>query len=183
MYSLIKNRKDEEIVVDQGDIYRNINFYKNIDIIDGELEIEEYDFKNVLVLSQSCDLHREQENDGNDILTVLVVPLFEVETFKKGEHLINIGKKFNEVNKKVIERYSKGEHERYHVINIKIEDKQTYGIPDDYIIDFRYFFTADIKQFKKENYVMSLGDLFREKTTQRFSNYLARIGLPVILDD
>ena len=183
MYSLVKKRNDEIIQVDQGDIYSDINFFKNIDIIDDELEIEECNFKKVLVLSQSCDLHREQENEDTEILTVLVVPLFEIETFKRGEHLINIGKKCNEVSKKLIDRYATGEHERYHVINIKQEDKIAFGIPDDYIIDFRFFFTADIKQFKKEKYVTSLEALFREKVTQRFSNYLSRIGLPMVVDE
>ena len=183
MYSLVKKRSNEVIKVEQGDIYSNIKFYKNVEVIDEELEIEEFDFEKVLILSQSCDLHREQENEKNEILTVLVVPLFEIETFKKGEHLINIGKKCNEVGKKLIDRYATGEYERYHVINIKESDKKKFEIPDDYIIDFRYFFTVDIKQFKKENYVMSLEPLFREKVTQRFSNYLSRIGLPVVINE
>lgn len=185
MYNLVKKRNDELIQVDQGDIYSNIIFFKNIHIADGELEVEECDFSKVLVLSQSCDLHREQEKSENEngILTVLVVPLFEVETFKKGEHLINIGKQFEEVGKKLIARYATGEHERYHIINIKSDDKRKFNIPDDFIIDFRYFFTADIKQFKKEKYVMSLEPLFREKVTQRFSNYLSRIGLPIVPEE
>lgn len=183
MYNLVKYRIDEQIKVDQGDIYKDINFYKSLKIIDGELEIEEANFQNVLVLSQSCDLHREQELEGNEILTVLVVPLFEVETFKKGKHLTEIGKECEVVSEKLIKRYSQGEHERYHIIEIKHSDKDKYNIPDDYIIDFRYFFTADIKQFTKEKYVMSLDDLFREKVTQRFSNYLSRIGLPIVNEE
>lgn len=183
MYNLVKYREDEQIKVDQGDIYKDISFYKNIEIVDGELEIEEANFQNVLILSQSCDLHREQEQEGNEILTVLVVPLFEVETFKKGEHLKEIGKECQEVSTKLIKRYSTGEHERYHIIEIIKSDRDKYNIPDDYIIDFRYFFTADIKQFTKEKYVMSLEDLFREKVTQRFSNYLSRIGLPVVSEE
>ena len=93
---------------------------------------------------------------------------------------MEIGKECDMVPEKLIKRYSQGEHERYHIIEIKNSDKDKYNIPDNYIIDFRYFFTADIKQFTKEKYVMSLDDLFREKVTQRFSNYLSRIGLPVV---
>lgn len=186
MYNLIKKRKvnENEIAVDQGDIYQNVTFFNNVELNENEkkLEIDEYNFDKVLVLSQSCDLHREQENIKNDkeILTVLVVPLFDVEEFKKGEHLNSIKKKCDIISDKLIERYTKGEHERYYVIELKDSDKTKYKIPDNFIIDFRYFFTVNIKKLKKEDYLMSLDDLFKEKVTQRFCNYLSRIGLPVI---
>lgn len=178
---MICSKNEINIQVDQGDVYRYIQFYKSVEMLDEEMEVEECKFDYALVLSQSCDLHREQEKIDvkNEILSVLVVPLFRLEEFKKGTHLSNIGKTCEETSKKLIERYSKWEHERYHIIDIDEKNKLKYEISDSFVIDFRYFFTADISQFSKDNYICSLESLYREKVTQRFSNYLARIGLPV----
>jgi hypothetical protein len=46
------------------------------------------------------------------------------------------------------------------------------------VADFRYFFTADISQFSYKKYVTTVKPLIREKISQKFSNYLSRIGLP-----
>lgn len=49
----------KEFRVDQGDIYSNISFFKCIYISSGNLNLNKLDFSNVLVLSQTCDLFRE----------------------------------------------------------------------------------------------------------------------------
>ena len=76
-------RNNNEILVEQGDIFTNINmeiFTKK----SKNANQEEIIWSNVLVVSQSCDLHREQENKkelpSNEILSVLVVPIFNLST-------------------------------------------------------------------------------------------------------
>ncbi len=169
----------KEFRVDQGDIYSNISFFKCIDISSGNLNLNKLDFSNVLVLSQTCDLCRESEK-GNSILSVLVVPLFPLEEFKLGKHLEGLGVETDSVSTKVIERYRKKEHVRYRIIDLDEEEKIKYHLEDSFVIDFRYFFTADISQFSRKKYKISLNNLFREDISQSFSNYLSRIGLPEI---
>ena len=53
----------------------------------------------------------------------------------------------------------------------------------EYIIDFKQYFTVNVDKIlqhkrNKENVQFVLGDLFKESLSQRFSNYLSRIGLP-----
>ena len=41
------------------------------------------------------------------------------------------------------------------------------------------FFTADMSQFSKENYVASVSSFYREAISHNFASYLSRIGIPV----
>ena len=169
----------KEFRVDQGDIYSSISFFKCINVTEGNLNINKLDFSNVLVLSQTCDLCRESEKE-NSILSVLVVPLFPLEEFKEGKHLIELGVECEPAGNKVIDRYRKKEHVRYRIIDLDEEERIKYHLEDSFVVDFRYFFTADISQVSRRNYKISLNILFREDISQSFSSYLSRIGLPEI---
>ena len=49
------------------------------------------------------------------------------------------------------------------------------------IIDFKHYFSVDIEYLKKhinENFVCQVSELYREHISQRFANFLSRIGLP-----
>ncbi len=169
----------KEFRVDQGDIYSGISFFRCIDVSSDNLSINKLDFANVLVLSQTCDLCRESEKE-NSILSVLVVPLFPLEEFQAGKHLEALGMSVNPIPKKIIERYRKKEHIRYRIIDLEEEEKIKFHLEDSFVIDFRYFFAADINQFSRDKYKISLNNLFREEISQSFSNYLSRIGLPEV---
>ena len=176
---LLKKRTTAKLKVNQGDIYSSITFFRNIEIVSGRLDYNAVEFANILVLSQTCDLTRESEESGS-ILSVLVVPMFPLEEYLQGTHLSKLGIAENPSSKKLIDKYKNKEHNRYRVLEFSQEDKIKYYLEDSFIIDFRYFFTVDIKQFKRKNYKASLNELFREEITSSFSDYLSRIGLPDI---
>lgn len=54
------------------------------------------------------------------------------------------------------------------------------------ILDFKHFVTVPrnvLLELKPQAYVASLGQLFRDRLSQRFANYLARIALPDPADE
>lgn len=49
------------------------------------------------------------------------------------------------------------------------------------VIDFKHYYTIPTEEMYeayKENYLASVEPLYREDLSQRFANYLSRIGLP-----
>lgn len=176
---LLIRRSTRNFQVDQGDIFSSITFFRYFDIKDDAINLNKADFSNVLVLSQTCDLCRESEKSGS-ILSVLVVPLFTIEDYKSGRHLEELGIVEKPKDKGVIDKYRKKEHYRFRVLDFSDDEKIKYNLEDSFVIDFRYFFTADINQFNKKKYKVSLNELFREEISTAFSSYLSRIGLPDI---
>lgn len=175
-------RNNNEILVEQGDIFTNINmeiFTKK----SKNANQEEIIWSNVLVVSQSCDLHREQENKkelpSNEILSVLVVPIFNLSDFQKGTHLTNLGKDSEEVTNRMLGRISLSN--RYQILKLRDDEKLQFKIEDS-ILDFRYYFTVPIIKLKRENYLFSLHSPYIEKITQSFAHYISRIPLPIELD-
>lgn len=54
------------------------------------------------------------------------------------------------------------------------------------IVDFKHYFSVNSESLREDvraHYVCSIEVLFRERLSQRFANYLARIGLPDLGDD
>ena len=67
---------------------------------------------------------------------------------------------------------------RYHFL-----DSDGVFLVPDLVIDFKHFFTIPrevIYERAREKYLATLGSLFRENLSLRFSQYLNRIGLPDI---
>ena len=53
----------------------------------------------------------------------------------------------------------------------------------EYVIDFKHYFTINVEQAikyksNKDKFQFTLDKLFKESVSQRFANYLSRIGLP-----
>lgn len=173
-------RTDKEIIVEQGDIFSNIEMeeYKR-----GQQEVENNKiiWNKVLVASQSCDLHREQENKDNfyEILSVLVIPIFRLTDFQSGTHLLGIGKEKEEVSKRGLERIAL--ENRYQILRLTDDEKLRLKMEDS-ILDYRYYFTVPINKLKRENYEFSLVSIYADKITQSFTNYISRIPLPIELD-
>ena len=173
-------RNIDQILVEQGDIFSNLKMEEYRSTSNG-IEKSEIIWDKVMVISQSCDLHREQENDdvSNEILSVLVVPIFNLMDFQQGTHLKKIDKEKEEIGKKMLERIAL--MNRYQILRLSEEERSRFKLEDS-IIDFRYYFTVPIKKFNKENYEFSLYPIYIDKITQSFASYISRIPLPIELD-
>lgn len=103
-----------------------------------------------------------------------------VEHVYNGEHLEYLGRKM-----RMIERKSKKTENKYLKQN-QIPRYHYLEFPDDVnivpsVIDFKHYFTVNIlylMEIKDTNFVCKVGKLYRERISQRFANFLARIGLP-----
>lgn len=173
-------REDREIIkIDQGDIFSSVKIINTI-LHDDEIIFDDVIWDKVIVLSQTCDLHREQENveNKNEILSVLVAPLFDRLEFMGGVHLLDkLEKENKQVGDKQYDKYRKLQEERYHALYISEDDARIFRINES-IIDFRYFFTIDINELAKSEYLVSINDINRVNISRRFANYNSRIGLP-----
>lgn len=149
----------EDDYVQQGDIFKDVQYICDFKRSDDEIEIVELTFPYVLIVSQSCDmLHAsrlissEINSESKMMFSVLAVPLFERETIISGAHLqelieeeivnFNINPTFiTDEDKKVIKE---GFHYRFHEIDFPEESK----IPNS-IIDLKSFFTINLTSINK----------------------------------
>ena len=159
-----------------------------------------------MLLSQECDLtqdyterikwleYKKKEATGEKVQdqkitydkllqNLIFAPLFNYEHFKMGAHFSNLGFEMSKSYEQFINS-SKTPHKvlvannnpRYHYL----EFEQNVPIVTS-VVDFKHFFTVNINwlfEHKSEHYVCTLDYLYRERLSQRFSNYLSRIGLP-----
>lgn len=162
----------------QGDIFQDL--FVSIGGKNGAND--DFDLPYSVVLTQDCDLEqdfneRRAKTGKNDkhIDTVLICPAYPIDLFSAGTHLKN----------RVMQTYIKGaldkvkrndELKRYHYLAEDLD----HGVPD-LVIDFKHFFTIPrdvLYKQRKESYVTSINEVYREYLSQRFTNYLGRIGLP-----
>lgn len=172
-------RKHNKIRVCQGDILKDFQFPSvNND------KIIEYVFPYIVVISQDCDLENNKtfyENDldkNNQFLpNILFLPAFTSESLRDGSHLKDIFSVIQDrINSSRWDLIKQNKNERYQYLS----SYSNYQIPD-LVIDFKTYFTLNINHFLmqyKKKYIASINELFRENLSQRFSNYLNRIGLP-----
>ena len=182
--------------IEQGDIYKNIEYIENVEIDKqtNEVEISKIVFPYVIVLSQDCDLQQSSiyfssdnipEDQDKQLLSIIVAPLYNEELFLSGEHLADdtISFKMQSITKekkgKLTTPYRNlinNETPRYHHISFAEGTKLT-----NMVIDFKHFFTINISYLYKcrhNLFVCKLKPLYRELITQRYANFLSRIGLP-----
>jgi len=172
--------------ISQGDILRDIKFV----IIGEDDKIIELEYPYIVVLSQDCDLE-----EGNGLLSpdikcegacklfnqflhsVLFVPAFPSESLRSGEHIKSLYKvKAQRLNTDLWKPVKKNLNPRYHLLSADPDCQ----IPE-LAIDFKAYYTLPYEYFlskHKEHYLATVNELFRERLSQRFSNYLNRIGLP-----
>ena len=182
---MINNEKNNNRL-SQGDIYKNITYIEKINSIDDYLEIQQIVFPNVVVLTQDCDIQQHlsdvNKTKSSQLFSVLVAPLYNIAHFVHGEHLSNLkieGESFISSKNKGKELLNTGiyvnskgislvnnEIPRYHVLDFSKENTE---LPIS--VDF-------LEKEKNEDFICTLNPLYRELLTQRFSNYLSRIGLP-----
>ena len=94
---MIKVDKKRTERINQGDIYRDIEYIESVDIINEEIEITKIIFPLVIVLTQDCDLQQvsayriddieSPNNDNRKLFSIIVAPLYNEEMFLSGEHL------------------------------------------------------------------------------------------------
>ena len=164
----------------QGDIFSNIEIIENVDVVNNKLIINKIKFPYVVCLNQECDLENdfnETNNKDRKLLHLAIAPAFNFEQYLSGTHwggifMPNAGcKRKDTATKAIIDN----QNPRYHYLKFLEDDKP------ELIVDFKHFFTINrdslYNQLDKRLY--SLDDLFRENLSQRFCNYVSRIGLPV----
>ena len=176
-----KYRKGDNKRICQGDILKDLDFIFGDPAIDTVKERISLPY--AVVLSQDCDLQSDfncrvdSPNQDKYLISLLVCPAFILEDFAHGEHRSDW--QMAQYNSDLISRIKNNDtYKRYHFL----QGEKDLSIPD-LVIDFKHFFTLPrdfVYNQKSHNYVASLNELFREELSQRFSNYLSRIGLPEV---
>jgi len=169
--------------ITQGDIFQDIEIIEHINIDKSQVRIDRIVFPFVVCLNQECDLENDynyrQDNLNKDgcLLHLAIAPAFIFDQYLTGTHwggifTENKGQKRTDT---IIRKIIDNEIPRYHYLKFPDLDMP------ELIIDFKHFFTINrchlYDQFDKR--ICSMDDLFRENISQRFSNYIARIGLPL----
>jgi len=174
--------------VHQGDIFKSVSYYDDYKESRGNFELTLFKFPYAIVLTQECDLNsnsKERLNINNEteiikhdkyLVSLLCAPLYNAEHLFSGNHLSKLNIETENKNS-VQKKYIKSNRDpRYHYI--EFED-QVGIVP--LVIDFKHYFTVSLINLENNianNRVCSLKPIFRESVTQRFSNFLSRIGLP-----
>jgi hypothetical protein len=186
--SKIKSKyiKPRKIRFCQGDILKDIHIIMGIS---NGAEDEEIMYKHNLpycvVMNQDCDLdldvlEREKgKTQDKNLLSILLCPAYQDEEFYRGDHLSASKWKMREMTAdKEREKIKKGSLDRYHYL----EGDSELQVPN-LVLDFKHFFTVSrdlLYKQKKRIYLVTINELFRERLSQRFANYLSRFGLPSI---
>ncbi len=179
--------KDNSERIRQGDIFSNVPYYESYTEKNGEFELTVYEFPYVIVLTQDCDLEQNKaarskaadtspmiENDKH-LFSVIVAPLYNSEHLFSGQHLSLLGISSQPQNSKLKGPIQNNQNPRYHYI----EFGDDVFIPNS-VIDFKHYFSVSVSWLESniEGRVCGINPLYRELISQRFSNYLSRIGLP-----
>ena len=177
-------------IINQCDIFRDVEFIEYVKEDESSIEVSKIVFPQVIVLTQACDLQqdynaRKQRNEtktGNQdkfLISVIVAPMYNFEDFRQGNHLEQLGLEMEPKgrrSKSLCENIIKNENKRYHYMNFSDDVELVESV-----IDFKHYFTVTVNYLNsiyEKKYVCSVDSLYRELISQRFSNFLARIGLP-----
>ncbi len=184
---MVKIKKTKLTRVSQGDIYKDIDFVEYILEKDGIVEFSRITFPYVVVLTQDCELqqdyaYRKGQSDrflqNKMLLSVLVAPLYNAEHLFNGEHLSELDIQTTKIKKTGTEGkfILANTRPRYHYLDFP----ENVPIAKS-VIDFKHYFSVNVEYLRKEkskNFVCKISELYRESLSQRFANYLSRIGLP-----
>jgi hypothetical protein len=171
--------------VNQGDVYRDIDFLEYAVEREGIIEVSMVSFPLVVVLSQDCDLEQDNrfrsdasKNQDKWLLSVLVAPLYNVEHLLTGEHLTELGYAMQLISRKstYFDLIKNNQIPRYHFLDFAPD---TQVVPS--VVDFKHYFSVNVKYLQSlhpTNHLFMISPLFREEISRRFAAFLARIGLP-----
>lgn len=184
---LIRVRRGDRKRVHQGDIFRDVEMIEYVFEKAGALEVSKVVFPLVVVLTQDCDLEQDHRfrwalktkpTQDKWLISVLVAPLYNVEHVYEGKHLSDLGMTMEPINGRSTPGgyLRNNERPRYHFLSFPPSEPIA-----DSVVDFKHYFSVNgqyLRRLRKTNFVCQLAPLFREDVSQRFSAYLARIGLP-----
>ncbi len=171
----------------QGDILRNISVIDDYSRdSSGVFEFEELTLPYIVVMTQDCDLesdfnNRSQSNPKTHdkfLRTVLICPAYLSSDLRKGTHLEDLELKMEPYNSTRWNPIKMQNNARYHFLELD----QELQVPE-LVIDFKHYYAVPrntLFNLYDENYLVTINHLFREFLSQRFSNYLSRIGLPTL---
>jgi hypothetical protein len=176
-------KKNEPRIL-QGDFIEAF-LYESSRVVDGALETTTVTFPYAVVLTQDCDLEwdyknrEDQDRKNNDkyLQSILICPAYLAESLRTGSHLDDLHLKMEPWLSDLWKHIKRNQNERFYFL-----DKYEQAMPD-LVLDFKHFYTfprEKLYEIHKTNYKISLDVPFREDLSQRFSNYLSRIGLPVV---
>lgn len=171
----------------QGDILRDLDVVEWATVENAEptkLTVTTRRLPYAVVLSQECDLFQDLQNRTNAtrltqdkyLHSVLLGPAYTAQSVREGSHLSSLSVKCEPMGSKRWQSVQQNNDSRYHFLPAH----GSLQIPD-LVLDFKHFITAPrgvLVELKRNAYVASLGQLFRDSLSQRFANFLARIALP-----
>lgn len=172
----------------QGDILKDVEIVLSVDIIvknenEQEYKISTLNLQYGIVINQECDLDLDYKGQISDISnqdkllpSIIILPAYLSESFKSGIHRDGMTcQKWNSDQWKIIKQNN---NSRFHFV----DESTNYQIPE-LVVDFKHIYTINRNIiYKKINhlYCASLSELFRENLSNRYCQYLGRIGLPEI---
>jgi hypothetical protein len=169
----------------QGDLLRGFKFRA---IRGTDAKVVEIGFPFIVILSQDCDLEQgvppptSPATGSLPVLSqylhnILFIPAFPAEIAREGTHLKDL---FFITQKRIDgdlwRPITQNGNDRYHFLTGNID----LQIPN-LLLDFKAYYTIpqeDMLIQYRGSYLATINELFRERLSQRFSNYLSRIGLP-----
>lgn len=165
--------------IHQGDIFTDIEVLEQFYVEGSQIKIIKLCFPYAVCLNQECDLESDFKSTNtkdNKLLHIAIAPAFNFENFLSGNHwagifdVNTIAKRDHTKTKFIMDN----EIPRYHYLNFAEKNMP------ELVIDFKHFFTInrDTIYSQIDKRLCSLDDLFKEKLSQRFSNFISRIGLP-----
>lgn len=171
----------------QGDIISSVEylFKKEVSEENREERLHYVSLPYVVVITQDCDLEQdfkertEKKGTTNDkhIQSVIICPGYLSASLKTGDHLLDVDMKMSGKGGQEWKNITSNNHKRYHRL-----PPSTDGSIPDIILDFKHAYNIsrdDIYNLYKKNYISSLKSPYREDVSQRFSNYISRIALPI----
>jgi hypothetical protein len=182
---MIQTRRTRVARVSQGDVFRDIEFIEDVLIEKGELVVTKTTFPLVVVLTQDCDLasdyrirwsRTETPSQDQQLISALVAPAYNAEQFFEGSHLSELNLCMQRQNSDKKSLIKSSQNQRYHFLQFPAN----VPLPDS-VIDFKHYFSIHVeklKRLKKGKWVCKIAEMYREDISQRFANYLSRIGLP-----
>lgn len=175
-----------KIRINQGDILKDLSivFQSGFDKDNpDEAIISVVSLPYAIVVSQECDLEHDYNNKTTNkvdqdkyLPNILVLPAYLANQFKEGTHRGEGVKGMAWNSSNLWKPITQNNNNRFHYINA-YED---YQIPN-LVIDFKHIYTVnrDFVYSGIDNlYLASICEIYRENISQRYSQYLSRIGLP-----
>ena len=179
--------KDNQI--HQGDIIKNMPFYEKYNESPGKFELSMLEIPFSIVLTQECDLDNYTKEKGalkenldktkilhdKYLVSLLCAPLYNAEHLFSGNHLSELNIQSEKKNSEQRKYIKQNREPRYHYIEFSDDAKL---VP--MIIDFKHYYSVSISILESDfsRRICSLKPLYRELFSQRFTNFLSRIGLP-----